>query len=116
MPGAVMYTTQLYHALRQEKLLDLEWKGLETLQKMQGNSAYFIGEPPTSYEAYFKNYCLCMGVSTTNWAPNKRSTQVKASKNIMREMKFKAVTSTLVANRIATYGDKRALSAEVVVD
>lgn len=62
VPGGVMYTTQMYHALHQEKLLDLKWSELESLWRMQGNSAYFIGEPLTTVEGYWRNYTMTMGM------------------------------------------------------
>ena len=41
VPGAVVCTTQLYHALHQEKLLSHEWVDLQTLWDMQENSCTF---------------------------------------------------------------------------
>ncbi|KAK4206477.1 hypothetical protein QBC37DRAFT_458885 [Rhypophila decipiens] len=73
-PAGIMHVTQLYHALRQEKLLPepLKWHDLETFRQMQGDSAFFVGEPPTTMDDHYKNYTLCIGNSITNWAKNKR--------------------------------------------
>ncbi|KAF2649112.1 hypothetical protein K491DRAFT_721960 [Lophiostoma macrostomum CBS 122681] len=115
VPGAVLYTTQLYHALRQENMLSVQWKDLETLRKMQGSSTFSVGDPPTTIEGYFKNWCISMGVSATNWAPNKRSKNVKMNKDNMRNMKYKGWTSFDFARRIEAYGDRRLLSKDAIV-
>lgn len=115
VPGGVMYTTQLYHALRQEGLLgEQRWEDLETLWKMQGDSTYFFGEPPTTFEGYWKNYCLAMGFSATSFAANRRGKGVKTNKGNLREMKFKGITSRLILPRIATDGDHRLLTPDTV--
>ncbi|KAL8851246.1 MAG: hypothetical protein Q9221_003877 [Calogaya cf. arnoldii] len=114
VPGTVLCTTQLYHALQQEKCLNQAWTDLEILRKMQGNSTFFIGEPPTSPEGYFNNYCLTIGSSITNWASNKRDNKVKVSKENKPVMKFLGVTSTLFANRVSPHGDRPPLSVDVV--
>lgn len=116
VPGTVLCTTQLYHALQQEQCLDYAWKDLETLRKMQGNSTFFIGEPPSSFEGYFNNFCLTIGSSISNWAQNKRDKKLKVSKDNKPLMKFLGMTSTLVANRISTFGDRRPVSVDVVED
>lgn len=116
VPGTVLCTIQLYHALQQEQCLDYAWKDLETLRKMQGNSTFFIGEPPSSFEGYFNNFCLTIGSSITNWAQNKRDKKLKVSKDNKPLMKFLGMISTLVANRISTFGDRRPVSVDVVED
>ena len=65
VPGTVMCTTQLYHALQQESCLNFAWEDLETLREMHGNSTFFIGEPPSTFEGYFNNFCLTIGSSIT---------------------------------------------------
>ncbi|KAL6407653.1 hypothetical protein AUP68_08674 [Ilyonectria robusta] len=42
---------------------------------MQGDSAIFVGDPPTNCEDYFRNYCLYLGVSASNWALTKRKSK-----------------------------------------
>lgn len=113
-PGAVMCATQLYHALRESQLLSEEWKDLQTLWDMQGNSTYFIGEPPKDFEGHWKNYLLSIGASATNWASGKRNTKIKETKANVRQMKFKGPVSSWMASRIATEGDQRAMTAETI--
>jgi hypothetical protein len=107
-----MCTTQLYHALRHEQLLDQEWKDLQTLWDMQGNAAYFVGEPSTNFEGYFRNYCMSLGTSTTNWASNKRKKTVKTTQATVRDMMLKGATSRRLASRIQTNGDERPVIGE----
>lgn len=117
-PGAVMYTTQLYHALRTEKLLDSDWTDLQTLWTMQGNATYFVGsDPPTNREGYFRNYCMTLGTSITNWAPNKRGKNIKTSKATIRQMNFKGPTSQWITSRIRPdTPDERLISGEDIED
>lgn len=116
VPGTVLCTTQLYHALQQEKCLNYAWKDMDRLRKLQGYSTFFIGEPPSSFEGYFNNFCLTIGSSITNWAHNKRDKKVKVSKDNKPLMKFGAVTSTLVANRIVPLSGRQTVSVDVVED
>ncbi|KAL8815125.1 MAG: hypothetical protein Q9223_005709 [Gallowayella weberi] len=114
VPGTILYTMQLYHALRQENCLHVDWKDLETLRKMQGNSTFFIGEPPSSFEGYHNNFCLTLGVSITNWAPNKRDQKLKVTKENKPLMKYLAMTSTLFAQRTHPSDDRMPVSASQV--
>ena len=116
VPGTVLCTTQLYHALRQEKCLDLAWKDLEILREMQGNSTFFIGEPPSTFEGYFNNFCLTIGSSIVNWAPNRRDKKLKVAKENKPEMKFLGSTSTLLANQISAVAVRRPVSVDTVED
>lgn len=115
-PGGVMCTTQLYHALRQEKLLSdhLAWEDLETFWKMQGDSAVFVGDPPTNREDYFKNYCLCIGVSASNLAPTKRKGKVNVNTANRRNMKFKGWVSLVINRRLAPTGERPPLSSQLI--
>ena len=115
-PGTILYAPQVYHALRQEKSLKFAWKDLDTLREMQGNSAFFIGQPPSSFERYFNNFCLTGGASITNWAHNTRDKRFKISRDNRPLMMFLGVTSTLAANRIGTSSTRRPLSLDVVED
>jgi hypothetical protein len=113
-----MCTTQLYHALRHEKLLpdQVVWEDLETCWKMQGNPAFFVGDPPTTRESYFRNYCLSIGVSASNWAPAKRKGKGKVNVNTAnrRNMKFNGWVSLTVDRRLVSTGERPALSADLV--
>ncbi|KGQ09690.1 hypothetical protein BBAD15_g4973 [Beauveria bassiana D1-5] len=60
---------QLYHALCREGpgARGLRVGGPErTLWKLQGDASFFVGDLPTTEEAYFTNYCLSIGTSVTH--------------------------------------------------
>ncbi|OAA40372.1 hypothetical protein ISF_09813 [Cordyceps fumosorosea ARSEF 2679] len=69
-PGALLGVVQLYHALRNERLLPehCTWDDLQELWTLQGDASFFVGDPPTTKEAYFSNYALSIGTSVTHWA------------------------------------------------
>ncbi|KAM7212001.1 hypothetical protein V8F06_012630 [Rhypophila decipiens] len=124
-PAGIMHVTQLYHALRQEKLLPepLKWHDLETFRQMQGDSAFFVGEPPTTMDGHYKNYTLCIGNSITNWAKNKRlgkggrpASNKPTVTNLQnqRDMNMLGTLSCMMRNRIADPSNKGPLSAEVI--
>jgi hypothetical protein len=103
-PRAVTRTTQLYQAIRQENLLrpGLAWKDLETFWEMQGNKAFFIGDPPTDREGYYKNYCMCTGASVRNWAPTKRKGRPILHKANRRKTKINGWVSAGMNSRLLT--------------
>ena len=111
-----MCSTQLYHALRQSDLLSTEWRDLQTLWDMQGNSSFFIGEPLNDFGRHWKNYLMAIGASATNWASSKRNTKVKETRANARLLKFKGPVSAWMASRIATNGDERLITAEAIED
>ncbi|KAK4076576.1 uncharacterized protein Triagg1_4179 [Trichoderma aggressivum f. europaeum] len=115
-PGALLGVTQLYHALRQEKLLaeDLEWEDLETLRKLQGNPSFFVGDLPTNREAYFKNYCLSIGTSVTNWAPNRRKSKLKINSANRRNLKYTGYVSLSTNHRLEHPGARQPWSPSAV--
>ncbi|KAI1042720.1 hypothetical protein LB505_001120 [Fusarium chuoi] len=100
--GGLMTTTQLYQALRQEGRIPQgqAWEDLEELWGYQGNPCFFIGNPPTDLEGYYKNYCLCLGTSVTSWAPNRRSAKPTEHKGNAPNMKFDGWVSLSLDNRI----------------
>ncbi|KAM0441305.1 hypothetical protein ACHAPT_000614 [Fusarium lateritium] len=114
--GGLMCTTQLYHALHQEKLLPAEvvWEDLDEFWKMQGNSAFFVGDPPTDREGYFRNYCLSIGVSASNWAPNRRRGRPSVNTANRRNLKFNGWVSLTMKSRLVPAGERPPLSADMV--
>lgn len=112
--GGLLSTVQLYHALREEKLFPekLVWEDLETLWKMQGNPTFFVGKPPADLEGYFRNYCLSIGVSVSNWAPNRRKGVPSVNTENRRNMKFMGWSSLFMAERLAPARARPALSSD----
>ncbi|KAL7809309.1 hypothetical protein V8C44DRAFT_350489 [Trichoderma aethiopicum] len=115
-PGALVGATQLYHALRQEKMLPegLVWEDLETLWKMQGNPTFFVGDLPTNREAYFKNYCLSIGASATIFAAHKRTRSPKINSDNRRNLKFMGYISLQANHRLEYPGASYPLSPAAV--
>ena len=116
IPDAVMYTTQLYHALNEENLLSDRWEDLDRLRGMHGNSTFFVGEPPKDFEGHWRNYCMSLGMSLANWASGKRNKNIKETKAARRQTKFKGPVSSWIASRIATKGDERLISTQAIED
>lgn len=116
--GNVMHSVQLYQALRQERLLgeDHKRQELDAILETQGTSAFFVGNPPTSLEGYFKNFGLTKGISASHWVPTNRNQrgQLPRSQAGIRTMKFKAMVSFFFANMADVSTDFRGLNAEVI--
>ncbi|KAF4454470.1 hypothetical protein F53441_2974, partial [Fusarium austroafricanum] len=114
--GGVMCTTQLYQALQQERRIPkgLAWEDLETLWGYQGSPCFFVGNPPKDREGYYRNYCLSLGLSVTNWAPNRRNNQPIAHKSNARNMKFDGWFSRALNNRIVVDNDREPWTTEIV--
>ncbi|KAL1977948.1 hypothetical protein VTN31DRAFT_807 [Thermomyces dupontii] len=78
--GSILYTYHLYNALRQEKLLQVQWKDMEVFEMLHGDQI-FPGGPPRTPEDYPKRFCLSMGYSATAFARDRRNpTRLEASK------------------------------------
>lgn len=116
IPGAVMCITQLYHALRQEKLLPAEmaWEDLDVFWKMQGNPTFFVGDPPTDREGYYKNHLLTIGVSASDWAKGMPKGKLYVNFANRRYMKFKGWVSSKTNQRLAPTGPRPPLSSECI--
>ncbi|CAJ2503722.1 Uu.00g111160.m01.CDS01 [Anthostomella pinea] len=64
------------------------WDDLEMFWKSQGDGTFFVGGPPTDRGGYFKNYCLSIGASVTNWAPNNRNKNITVNEANRRNLKL----------------------------
>lgn len=71
--GSALYAYHFYNALKQERLIEHEWKDMELFKKLHGESV-FPGGPPTTPHDYFKRYSLSMGYSASSFARNRRQT------------------------------------------
>lgn len=117
--GSIIYTYQLYHALQQEKLLDVpqgeHWDDLDLLYSSQGRQSFFVGDPPTDGEGYFKNFSLCMGYSAANWAGNRRKqSKASASKAGPRGMRLLGPVSMLFKESFGGDGPRGTLTVDDV--
>ncbi|KAH9225214.1 hypothetical protein K456DRAFT_1905059 [Colletotrichum gloeosporioides 23] len=116
--GNLMHAVQLYQALRQEGILEEQEKraDLEFIMKIQGNSAFFVGNPPTSLEAYSKNFALTKGISATHWLPNRstKNKKIPMSRAGIRTINYQARASMAFAQTFIIDSDSRGLNVEVV--
>lgn len=70
--GSILYTSQLYNAARQEKLLLKTWKDMELLIVLHSPEKFFAGDRPKGLEEYLKRFMLSMGYSAAHFASNRR--------------------------------------------
>ena len=70
--GSIMYSAQLYNAVRQESFVPRMWKDMEFIIAMQGGDKFFVGEAPKGLEEYLKRFLLSMGYSAAIFAANRR--------------------------------------------
>ncbi|KAI9893136.1 MAG: hypothetical protein M1814_000684 [Vezdaea aestivalis] len=85
--GSVLYTAQLYTAVRKESLLNQSWQDMELFLQLHGSKSIFIGEEPQAMADYIKRYLLTMGYSATTFAKNRRKGNAKASDTGPRSLK-----------------------------
>ncbi|TLD38177.1 hypothetical protein E2P81_ATG03852 [Venturia nashicola] len=109
--GSVMYTAHLYNAARSEKLLhENRWVDMDLVELLHGSDNFFIGAPPKDVDAYFKHFCLSIGVSATNFAVNRRRTnasRVVASREGPRSLKQNQTVSQIFKDRFCMGGSGR---------
>lgn len=90
--GSIMYSAQLYNAVRQEGFVPQIWKDMEFIIAMQGGDKFFVGEAPKGLEEYLKRFLLSMGYSAAIFAANRRpNTNVVSSKGPRSLMQLCAV-------------------------
>ncbi|KAL8898425.1 MAG: hypothetical protein Q9207_006703 [Kuettlingeria erythrocarpa] len=99
--GSLMYTAQLYHAVRQEKLLPDSkiWKDIELVISLQGSDKFFVGEPPKEPEDYLKRFMLSMGYSAALFANNRRKKAHAVSTKGPRQLMKLCAVGQLFAGR-----------------
>ncbi|KAK2756032.1 hypothetical protein CKAH01_17206 [Colletotrichum kahawae] len=116
--GNLLHSVQLYQALRQEGILEEQGKraDLEFIMKTQGHLAFFVGNPPTSLEAYSKNFALTKGISATHWLPNRntKNKKIPMSRAGIRTINYQVRASMAFAQTFLVDADSRGLNVEVV--
>ena len=75
--GSIMYTGQLYNAVRQEKIFEEKllpsiWHDMELAVALQGPNKFFVGDTPKEMEDYLKRFLLSVGYSAALFANNRR--------------------------------------------
>ncbi|EPE09289.1 hypothetical protein F503_07065 [Ophiostoma piceae UAMH 11346] len=108
--GTVVFMGQLYFAMRREGVMpaDKKWYGMELLRMLQGDKGFYVGGPPATAEADFKNFCLFMGYSASNWVPpskskrNKGGKRAAASRAGPRSLSTQAPVTMLISEHLAS--------------
>ena len=70
--GSILYVGHLYNALRQARVIDLEWPDMDLFITIHSAKTLFVGDLPTTVEDCMKRYDLMMGMGVENFAKNKR--------------------------------------------
>ncbi|KAJ2901885.1 hypothetical protein MKZ38_001277 [Zalerion maritima] len=113
--GTIMYSGHLYNALQSEKAMgDQQWADMELLFMFQGQDKFFVGSPPTNADGYFKAFCLCMGYSSSNWAPHRRGVMPAASRAGPRSLKDSDNVSTTFNGKFEQDYSTASLTAEEI--
>lgn len=97
--GSILYTSQLYNAVRQEKLLRNPWKDAELLITLHSPEAFFAGDPPKGLEEYLKRFMLSVGYSASIFASNRRRNSPAVSARGPRSLKKLCKVGELFAGR-----------------
>ena len=97
--GSIMYTSHLYNAARQEKLLPKSWKDMEMVIALQSPEKIFVGNTPTDLGACFKRFLLSMGYSASAFASNRRRNAPIASARGPRGLSELCAISSLFKRR-----------------
>lgn len=100
--GSIMYTSHLYNATRQEKLLSKPWRDMELLIALQSAEKIFVGNAPKDSNGYFKRFLLSMGYSATALASNRRRAAPIASARGPRGLAKLCTAGTLFEGRYCT--------------
>lgn len=68
----IMATAHLYNSLRQTGVLRCEWPDMENLIMLHGAKNLFVGDLPTTFIGFVKNFSLSMGLPASMLARNAR--------------------------------------------
>ena len=98
--GSILYSSHLYNAVRQEKLLLKPWRDIELLIALHSPERLFAGDRPKGLEEYLKGFMLSMGYSAANFASNRRRNEAPtASARGPRSLKQLCEAGELFAGR-----------------
>lgn len=99
---ALIGMMQLYNALQHSGLISKDgyWADLDRVWKLQGNTSFFIGEPPTNFKDSFTNYCIGIGTSIRTWAADRKSAEALSNANNSRNIRFLGFVSLFTTHRL----------------
>ncbi|KAK8170849.1 hypothetical protein BKA80DRAFT_338964 [Phyllosticta citrichinensis] len=96
--GGVLYTCHLYHAIRNEKLLQTPWEDMETLMELQAESTFGNRRPENRNEC-MRRFLLATGVSASTFAKDSRVRGIKRSKCLTRGLAWQAPLTRIFRHR-----------------
>jgi hypothetical protein len=85
--GTAIFPAHFYNALRQKQNPIDPWPLMDQVIALHGEDRMFVGAKPTTIVDCWKQMCLTLGVSTENFARNRRNPKLVASKNGPRGLK-----------------------------
>ncbi|KAF5011827.1 hypothetical protein FDECE_2117, partial [Fusarium decemcellulare] len=80
--GSLTYSAHLYNTLQHENLMVGRWEDMDVAYSLLGTSSFFVGDPPTNKEDYYKRFLLQMGYSASTFANIKGRRSNKKQQNV----------------------------------
>ncbi|RFU35703.1 hypothetical protein B7463_g727, partial [Scytalidium lignicola] len=93
--GTVIYVAQFYNALRQKTDPIQPWPLMDEVISIHTEEKIFIGTAPKNVKDSFKQACLLLGVSPTQFARNRRENILAVSRNGPRGLEPASVLGDL---------------------
>jgi len=112
--GSILFTSHLYNAVRQERLLLKSWKDMELLIVMQSPERIFVGDRPNGLQNYLKRFLLGMGYSATAFASNRRRNVAMPSVRRARSLEELGEVGALFAGRYCNNDPEVAWTSESI--
>jgi hypothetical protein len=116
--GTVLFAGHLYNAVQQEGLLHQDvasWTDMEMAIKYHGENGFFFGDRPKCAEDYYKQNCLLVGHSASNFAKNRRNIPMKiSSKGRVKAFRTSAPVSFMFADRVLDAASRTNFTLEEV--
>lgn len=79
--GYVRSWTHIYNALLQEGYVAEKWMDMEKILDMHPSTDFFSGSVPDKRDSYGKQFDLAQGLSSTNFAKNRKATNLALKKS-----------------------------------
>ncbi|KAG4433195.1 hypothetical protein IFR05_011330 [Cadophora sp. M221] len=85
--GTVIYPAHFYNALKQNDPSCASWPLIDEVIALHGAQRIFVGGTPSTMKDCFKQICIMLGYSPTQFAKNRRNLNPVVSKNGPRGLK-----------------------------
>ncbi|KAK1987255.1 hypothetical protein LZ30DRAFT_799281 [Colletotrichum cereale] len=104
--GSITYTAHLYNALFRERLVEGQWRDMDLLLTLVGDSSVWVGdERPKTTGDCFQKFCLQMGISAAAFTTNRRRKTAVASRAGPRGIKEGAPVSSRFKAQVCSGAD-----------